>query len=134
MGGFQDSEMSQLTYTLSMHLELYDIPQPVAEYRFVAEMIGGGRGLKQRLQNAGLQDWRFDFAYPDLKLAIECEGGTWANGRHSRGAGYEGDCRKYNAAILHGWRVLRFTSGMIASGEAVRVIERAIDRSKVRTV
>lgn len=70
--------------------------------------------------------WRFDFAFPGARLGIEVEGATWANGRHTRGSGYEADCRKYNAAALGGWRVLRFTSGMVESGEALTVIEGAV--------
>lgn len=67
--------------------------------------------------------WRFDFAYPHLKLAIEVEGGSWINGRHSRGKGMSADCVKYNTAIIDGWRVMRFTSDLIKSGEAIKMIE-----------
>jgi len=59
--------------------------------------------------------WRFDFAWPAIKVAVEIEGGTWAAGRHTRPAGYAGDCCKYNAAVLLGWRVLRYTTQMIAN-------------------
>lgn len=53
--------------------------------------------------------WRFDFAIPSRKIAIEIEGGVWTNGRHTRGKGYIGDMEKYNFAALLGWRILRFT-------------------------
>ena len=52
--------------------------------------------------------WRFDFAWPDQKLAVEVEGGAFSGGRHTRGIGFVKDCEKYNAAVLAGWRVLRF--------------------------
>jgi very-short-patch-repair endonuclease len=58
--------------------------------------------------------WRFDFAHPCTMVAIEIEGGTWVNGRHTRGSGFEADCEKYNAAAILGWRVLRFTTTMLA--------------------
>ena len=48
--------------------------------------------------------WRFDMAFPAVKLAIEIEG----RGRHQTVAGYAKDCEKYNAALILGWRVLRF--------------------------
>lgn len=57
--------------------------------------------------------WRFDFALPEHKIAIEVEGGTWSNGRHTRGAGYRKDCEKYNAANVLGWHVLRYTTDML---------------------
>ena len=65
--------------------------------------------------------WRFDFvilktAYSEpeeLKIAVEIEGGIFVQGRHNRGLGMQGDCVKYNAAQVEGWRVLRYTTGQI---------------------
>lgn len=51
--------------------------------------------------------WRFDFAYPDLMLAIEVEGGIWVGGRHIHPVGFEKDCEKYNEATKMGWKVFR---------------------------
>ena len=82
------------------------IPPPEREYRF-----------------APPRRWRFDFAFPDLRLAIEVEGGTWVSGRHNRGAGFERDCEKYNTAVTLGWRVLRFTRGMIDDGLALEQLQ-----------
>ncbi len=48
--------------------------------------------------------WRFDFAWPEIKLAVEVEG----QGRHQTFVGFRRDCDKYNAALALGWRVLRF--------------------------
>lgn len=53
--------------------------------------------------------WRFDYAIPDYLIAIEYEGGVFSDGRHTRGTGFVNDCDKYNAAILDGWRLLRYT-------------------------
>lgn len=59
--------------------------------------------------------WRFDFAYPNIKLAIEVEGGIneFARGRHMRAEGFIKDCEKYNKAALLGWRLLRYTTHTI---------------------
>ena len=73
--------------------------------------------------------WRIDFAIPDKKIAIECEGGHWSGGRHTRGAGFEADILKYNALALAGWRLLRFTGALIKSGEALRTVEMALEMS-----
>ena len=70
--------------------------------------------------------WRLDFAFPDKRLAVEVEGGTWIHGRHNRGAGMEKDIEKYNALALAGWRLLRFTGRMIKSGEAIDTIKAAL--------
>lgn len=70
--------------------------------------------------------WRFDFAYVAEKIAIECEGGTWQGGRHTRGEGFERDCEKYNTAAVLGWRVLRFTAGMLKR-DPIAVIRAALD-------
>lgn len=55
------------------------------------------------------REWRFDLACPSLKLAVELEGGAWTGGRHTRGKGFLEDMQKYNAAVLAGWKLLRFT-------------------------
>lgn len=70
--------------------------------------------------------WRFDFASPARMLAIEVEGLTHAGGRHQRPAGYQADLRKYNAAVVAGWRLLRFSYRHLADGSAYATIEAAM--------
>jgi very-short-patch-repair endonuclease len=64
--------------------------------------------------------WRFDLAYPALKLAIEIDG----TGRHNTVAGMANDDEKLNEAIIMGWVVLRFNAKLIAAtgkpGKGVR--------------
>jgi len=50
--------------------------------------------------------WRFDFAWPDHKVAVEVQGGIWSGGKHARGSGLVKDYEKANAAALLGWRLL----------------------------
>jgi hypothetical protein len=64
------------------------------------------------------RQWKFDFAWPTLKVAVELEGGTFSGGRHVRGVGYAKDCEKYNAAALEGWLLLRYTSDMLSNDPA----------------
>ena len=50
--------------------------------------------------------WRFDYAWPLHKVALEIEGGIWTEGRHTRGAGAMGDLEKYSEAAILGWRIV----------------------------
>ena len=70
--------------------------------------------------------WRFDWAWPAERLALEIEGGAWTRGRHTRGKGFIEDMAKYNAAALAGWRVLRVTPQQFSSGEAGRLVRLAL--------
>jgi len=53
--------------------------------------------------------FKFDLAILEHKVCVEYEGGTFTNGRHTRGKGYSNDCKKYNLATMHGWKLLRYT-------------------------
>ena len=54
--------------------------------------------------------WRFDYAFPSRKIAIEIDGAIWALGRHNRPRGYLNDMEKLNTAASMGWLVLRFST------------------------
>lgn len=69
------------------------------------------------------RQYRFDVAWPDLMIAIELDGGTWSGGSHVRGQGYEDGCEKANAAVLRGWRLLRFTTAMVGDNRALATVE-----------
>ena len=75
---------------------------------------------------AAPRKYRFDFAWPSLKIAAEIDGGVWSGGRHTRPAGFESDCRKYNLAADGEWLVYRFSTAMVESGEAIDVIRKAL--------
>lgn len=58
-----------------------------------------------------VRKFRFDFAIPAYKIAIEFEGGVFQqNTGHNSIAGYTKDCEKYRLAVIEGWRVLRYTA------------------------
>jgi hypothetical protein len=69
----------------------YGLPAPTREHRFYP-------GRK----------WRIDFAFIDVKLAIEIEGGSHIGGRHVRPYGFSADMEKYNALNAMGWQLLRY--------------------------
>ena len=70
--------------------------------------------------------WRFDFAFPEQKVAIELHGATYSNGRHNRGAGMRNDADKVNAAQLMGWLTLTFTSDHLKDGTALQHVKEAL--------
>lgn len=88
--------------------------------------IGKTRGLRREWRFHPIRLWRFDFAYPHLKLAIEVEGGTWNGGRHVRPQAFEDDCVKYSTAAALGWYVVRFTGAMVKDGRAIALIEKLL--------
>lgn len=73
--------------------------------------------------------WRFDFAFPLQKIALEVEGGIWIGGGHSRGSGVSKDMEKYNAAILLGWRVLRCTPSKLCTLETINMVRTLCQRT-----
>lgn len=114
--------MSDGEEALALHLRAHGI-QFEREYRFGAEAAGGtGKGLRERLAAAGMRDWRADFALIDHRLLVEIEGGGWSGGRHTRGAGFEGDLAKYDAAMRLGYTVYRCSPAMVKSGRAIETI------------
>lgn len=123
--------MSELERTLAFHIRARKLPAPVREYRFAAEATGGtGSGVRKRLADSGLKDWRFDFAWPDLMLAVEVEGGAWVGGRHTRGKGFIEDLKKYQEAQRMGWTIYRTAGELIKNGEAVKTIRELIEAKK----
>ena len=105
-----------------------EIPAYTREYRFAAELVGPGKGLRQRLLVAGLRDWRFDFAFLESKIALEVNGGTWVSGRHNRGSAMQAEYEKLNTAVLLGWRVLLFTTDTVQDGTAVSNVLKIYDK------
>jgi len=86
--------------------------------------------------------WRFDYAIPEKRIAIEVEGGvykkrryiskrtgemiTTVGGRHNSAEGFLGDMEKYNAAALLGWRVFRAQPSDLLTNATINTIKEAI--------
>jgi hypothetical protein len=98
-----------------------------AEYRFGAIASGGaGKGLRGRLKEAGLKDWRADFHIIGHMLLVEVEGGAWTGGRHTTGVGFNADLAKYDAAMRLGYSVYRCSPEMVKKGHAIETIKQLI--------
>lgn len=104
--------VSDLEAALEFHLRREKISGYVREHRYHDD-----------------RRWRFDFAWPNAKVAVEVDGGIYGPkaGRHNRGAGMEADNEKLNTAASMGWVILRFGPRAINSGDAVEVIKTALE-------
>lgn len=81
------------------------LPAPATELRFHPE-----------------RKWRFDFAWPAQKVALEVQGGLFVGGRHSRGGALRKEHEKLNAAAALGWRVLFCLPEQVPNGQAVAIV------------
>src|SRR5690349_6492713 len=88
-----------LTRILLAEIKAEKLPAPVLEHKFHS-----------------IRRWRLDLAWPDQMVALEIHGAVYANGRHTRGKGFEGDREKMNEAQLMGWRVLEYSTGQVKKG------------------
>jgi len=76
--------------------------------------------------------WRFDYAFPSQKVAVEIECGVWLQTEKGRSKGHAHpkrffqDMEKYNAAAVLGWRVLRFTPNQSCLRPATETIKQAL--------
>lgn len=89
--------------------------------------------------------WRFDYAIPEAKIAVEVEGGvfkertyvdkttgfikTTVGGRHTSGVGFLKDMEKYNEATALGWRVLRVIPDNLLSRNTMDLIRKTLSNS-----
>lgn len=99
--------------------------------------------LVNQIQKAGLDDglvlefrfhperrWRFDLAWPELKLACEVHGGVFTRGRHSRPKGMLNDMEKTSEACIMGWRVVLVSSLEVRNGQALDRVRRLLESSQ----
>lgn len=116
-------EVSYLEKQFMRLIQRHQLPNPVREYQFHP-----------------VRKWRFDFAWPQIKVAVEIDGGTFATStmpnNHAIGKRYQQDCIKSNAAQLEGWAVLRADREMVNTdqfGELVKtMLLRRIEQWKQR--
>jgi very-short-patch-repair endonuclease len=89
--------------------------------------------VEPELRFHGSRQWKFDFAWPQHKIAVEVHGGvhkmlqadgTKESGRHTQGKGFTEDREKMNEAVILGWKVLEFTTEMCEDGVALLTLDR----------
>lgn len=89
------------------------LPEPVAECPFHP-----------------VRKWRFDFAWPEFHVSLECEGAIWTNGGHSRGSGKRNDHEKFTNAAILGWRILYCQPSDLITAQTIQSIRSAIEFRK----
>ncbi len=87
----------------------FDLPAYVAEHRFHPT-----------------RRWRFDYAWPVQRVALEIDGASGSYGRHSRPGGMRADHEKLNTAAVMGWRVIRVLRGEEERLATVELIHQAL--------
>lgn len=91
-----------------------------------ARQLAGLPDFVPELQFHPTRKWRFDYAWPQRKIALEVHGGVFKKSRHTTGAGFTKDREKMNEAQLHGWIVIEVTTEQLTSGEARGLVARAL--------
>ena len=100
---------SALENELDFMIKAENLPVPQREFRFCRD-----------------RKFRFDFAWPILRIAVEVQGGLWIIGRHNRPSAMDSEYEKLNLATLYGWRMFLFTPRMIRSGEAIDLLKQIL--------
>ena len=73
--------------------------------------------------------FRFDYAWPDHKVALEVDGGVWTRGRHVRPVGYINDQEKMNLARELGWVVIHCQPQDLLTTKTINMIQSSIEKS-----
>lgn len=73
--------------------------------------------------------YRVDFSLPDLKIAIEKEGGVWmkGGGAHSRPQNIERDIEKYTRLSVEGWIIIRRQPKELNGTKTLELLQAAIN-------
>lgn len=116
------SKSKQIAALFETQIEQRGLPEYEREFVF-ANSIG--------------RRWRFDFAWPQHRLALEIEGlvvmriggELVCKGRHASISGFKDDCEKYAWAVVFGWRVMRFEQSQVKDKTAIDMLVRAIAAS-----
>jgi len=113
----RNSERTKLENSLLLLIRQNHLPEPVPQFKFCPD-----------------RKWVADFAYPEQKILIECEGGLWRKNQEGQWAGahsYPGailrDIEKYNQAALLGYRLFRFTDYQLKDGSAIEILKKALE-------
>lgn len=135
LAALQDSKLDRAEKRHQAYLErkrIYEKRHELALYNQIIEK--GLQGAVEQYKFHPDRKWSLDIAFPNIKLAIEIDGGIWKKGKggHNSGKGYEEDRLKDQAALLLGWAVYRVTPKMISSGDAITTIAVLLEQRGIK--
>jgi hypothetical protein len=84
----------------------HGLPEPELEYQIVKD-----------------RKYRWDFAWPLWRVALECNGGVWSGGAHGRRSGILRDYEKANLAAVLDWLCLYTTPDQLCTSETLTMLE-----------
>lgn len=139
-GTAKDESAQAITRRLFLfHIKARRLPvprskdHPEGEVVFMQGEVVARHAKARKLKTRGrAPEWRFDFAWPEHRIAVEVEGVTVVRagkmfligGRHGTIDGFTEDCEKYAWAVVNGWRLMRFTQGQVKAGVAIDMLVR----------
>jgi hypothetical protein len=91
------------------------MPQSNLEHQFITlwQSLFPNVQLESEVQLIPKRRFRFDFVHRLSKVAIEINGGNWANGRHTRASALLSEYEKINLAQLEDYQVFLLNNEMI---------------------
>ncbi len=95
-----------------------ELAESVLEDKFIGLIVGSDLGMPVMQHSVCVTgaSYRLDFAYPEVKLGIECDGYRW----HSSPAQLDRDRTRKNSLQSIGWTVLSYTySQIVDKGDSV---------------
>ena len=88
------------------------IPKSIGKYKLhiISVLEASGLNYESEFIFSKERKFRFDWAVPQLCIAIEYEGIFSEKSGHTTLSGYKKDVEKYNLATKLGWKILRYTA------------------------
>lgn len=88
------------------------IPKSIGKYKLhiISVLEASGLNYESEFIFSKERKFRFDWAVPQLLVAIEYEGIFSEKSGHTTLSGYKKDVEKYNLATKLGWKILRYTA------------------------
>lgn len=88
------------------------IPKSIGKYKLhiISVLEASGLNYESEFIFSKERKFRFDWAVPQILVAIEYEGIFSEKSGHTTLSGYKKDVEKYNLATKLGWKILRYTA------------------------